>query len=224
VTGAVTRVATTERVAALTFDDGPHPVFTPRLLDLLRRHEARATFFLVGDSARAHPHLVQRIAREGHAIGNHSWDHPAFPRIPGRERRRQLRLCGDAIAPYDTRLFRPPYGEHTLAVRVDAMRCGYDVVRWSLDVGDWWEPRESDIAQHLTEGIQPGSVVLLHDAIHDQGQPRVGPPLEHAALVDRSVSLAGLALALERLRGRMKFVTLPELLALGAARRDAGHS
>ena len=81
--GTVVGVRTGERVAALTFDDGPDPESTPALLDLLARHRAKGTFFLVGKRAAKHPALVDRLLAEGHAIGNHSWDHPALPTLPG---------------------------------------------------------------------------------------------------------------------------------------------
>src|SRR5206468_4992188 len=83
--GAITHVATGEAIAALTFDDGPHPEFTPRLLDILDKHRARATFFMLGENARRHPDLVQRVAQVGHVIGNHSWDHSVFPSLTRRE-------------------------------------------------------------------------------------------------------------------------------------------
>ena len=82
VLGSLIRVSTTEPVIALTFDDGPHPVDTPALLEVLARHRARATFFLVGKSAARHPELVARIVAEGHAVGGHTWDHPSLPTLP----------------------------------------------------------------------------------------------------------------------------------------------
>jgi len=106
--GIITHVETQEEVAALTFDDGPHPEYTPRLLEILERLQARATFFMVGEAAQRHREIVRRVADAGHAIGNHSWDHPSFPQITGRERREQIRPCERAIAPYGERIFRPP--------------------------------------------------------------------------------------------------------------------
>ena len=124
IVGTITHVKTEEAVVALTFDDGPHPEFTPRLLEILEKHHARATFFLVGESAKKYPELVKRIAKAGHSIGNHSWDHPSFPLITGRDRRWQLRACEEAIAPYGQKLFRPPFGNQTIASRLDAFLFG----------------------------------------------------------------------------------------------------
>ena len=107
VPGTVSFVQTNERVAALTFDDGPHPDFTPRLLEILKRYDVRSTFFMVGEAAMKRPDLVRRVAEEGHTIGNHSWDHATFPLLSGRERRLQMRRCAKVLEPYGRRLFRP---------------------------------------------------------------------------------------------------------------------
>ena len=130
--GSITGVSTQEPVAALTFDDGPHPESTPRLLEVLAKHRARATFFMVGEAAEKHRGLVRRVAEEGHAIGNHSWDHPSFPLMSGRERRRQIRACERALAPYGSRLFRPRYGHQHLASWLDTRRLGFDVAAWRV--------------------------------------------------------------------------------------------
>ena len=98
--GTITHFRTADAVAALTFDDGPHPEYTPRLLDMLDRYQAHATFFMVGESARNYPELVQRVANAGHAVANHSWNHRSFVLLSGSERRAQIRECEKAIAPY----------------------------------------------------------------------------------------------------------------------------
>ena len=126
--GTITRVSTSKPVAALTFDDGPDPVFTPRLLAVLHKHQAKATFFMVGKAAERHPDIVKEVAVAGHAIGNHSWDHPSFPLISRRERWAQVRACEKAIAPYGQRLFRPPYGDQNLLSRLEASWLGYQVI------------------------------------------------------------------------------------------------
>src|ERR1700751_666629 len=113
--GTMTSVLTRDPVAALTFDDGPHPEYTPRLLAVLAQHQVRATFFMVGEVAQQHPALVRQVAQEGHTIGNHSWDHQSFRTLPGPARRRQIRSCARVLAPYGHALFRPPYGEYSLA-------------------------------------------------------------------------------------------------------------
>ena len=204
--GTITHVKTSEPLVALTFDDGPHPEFTPRLLDILERHQARATFFLVGETANQRPDLVGRVAQIGHAIGNHSWDHPSFPYIPGKERRAQIRACQKALAPYGQRLFRPPYGHQSVSSRLDAFWLGYRVVTWNLLAGDWEDEDPGRIAGRLIDRIRPGSVILLHDALHDVLEERYA---------DRGPALQAVDRFLTQLGGRFRCVTVPDLLRSG---------
>lgn len=213
VLGTITHVATRDPVAALTFDDGPHPQFTPLLLDILKSNHAHATFFMRGKAASEHPNLVRRIAEEGHAIGNHSWDHPSFPLISGRERRQQIRACAAAIGPYGgQRLFRPPYGHQSIASRLDALWLGHRVVTWNASVEDWCDRDADWMAAQLVKRIKPGGIVVLHDAIY--WSPQEGGPHE-----DRKPMLSAVAMALGQLDGRFRFVTIPELLQHGRAQR-----
>lgn len=156
VMGTITHVSTQDAVAALTFDDGPYSEFTPRLLNILERHQARATFFVVGEAAQRHPEIVWQVAQAGHVIGNHTWDHPSFPLISGRERRAQLRACEQAIAPYGQRIFRPPYGHQSVASRLDALWLGYQVVNWNLHAYDWLDHDADWMADRLVNQNQPG--------------------------------------------------------------------
>jgi peptidoglycan/xylan/chitin deacetylase (PgdA/CDA1 family) len=211
VIGTITRVTTQEAVVALTFDDGPDPEYTSRLLDILERNKARATFFMTGEAAQQHPELVKRVAHAGHAIGNHSWDHPSFPSIRGRERRTQIRACAQAIAPYGERLFRPPYGEQSILSRIDAFLLGYDVVMFDVCSDDWCGGDSNTIAKQLEERIRPGSVVVLHDRLSD-------------ALDDshfgREAVLEAVETVLDRLGERFRFLTIPELLRHGKAQKE----
>jgi peptidoglycan-N-acetylglucosamine deacetylase len=213
VMGTITHVATQEPVAALTFDDGPHPEFTPYLLDLLKRHRMHATFFMLGEAAEKYPDVVRQVAEGGHVIGNHSWDHPSFPLISWRERRSQIRDCASAIAPYGGQLlFRPPYGHQSLASRFDAWWLGYRVVTWNVVVEDWFDRDAEWMAQRLVERIRPGCVILLHDAIYRS--------IQVVPQYDRQRMLTALDMTLEQLRGRFRFVTIPELLRHGRPRQQ----
>lgn len=157
-------------MVALTFDDGPDPVSTPRLLNVLAAHRARA-FFMIGVRAAQHPELVKRVATEGHAIGNHSWDHPSFPLISSRERRAEIRACARAIAVW-TPLVSPPYGDQDLASWLDARRMGYRVVAWKVAAGDWVDRDGPSIADDVTADLRRGSVVLFHDGLFDASDDR----------------------------------------------------
>lgn len=210
VMGTITHVSTQDTVAALTFDDGPHPESTPRLLDILKKHQARATFFMVGEAAQRHPDLVQRVARAGHTIGNHSWDHPSFPLISGRERRAQIRACEKAIAPYGQRLFRPPYGHQSIASRLDALWLGYKVVIWKVAAVDWLDHEAKWMADRLASQIQPGSVILLHEVLYHTIETRYA---------NREPMLEAVDMLLEQLGDRFRFITIPELFRHGRPQR-----
>lgn len=212
--GTITHVSTTDAVVALTFDDGPYPGYTPRLLDVLQRHQARATFFMIGEAAERYPELVQQVAHSGHAIGNHSWDHSSFPLISGRERRAQILACQKAIAPYGRRLFRPPYGHQSVTSRLDALLLGYQVIGWSLHAFDWLDRDANSMASRMVERIRPGSVVLLHNVLyHTAG--------EHYA--DREPMIEAVDMLLERVSDRFRFVTVPELLRHGRPQRESWY-
>jgi peptidoglycan/xylan/chitin deacetylase (PgdA/CDA1 family) len=215
--GSITHVATMEPVAALTFDDGPHAEYTPRLLDILARHQARATFFMLGQSAIQYPDLVRRIAQAGHAIGNHSWDHASFPFITGRQRREQIRACAQALAPYGQRLFRPPYGEQNLASRLDMLWMRYKVILFNCEVGDWFNPDPHCLAEALVKKVAPGSIVCLHDAIRSHAE--LIPTLQHQPHADREAMLTAVDMFLTRVGSQLRFITVPELLRRGSPQR-----
>lgn len=219
VLGSLTHVVTPSAVLALTFDDGPDPENTPKVLALLEKYQARGTFFVVGQAAAVQPALVQRIAAGGHAIGIHSWDHRAFPGLTSRERRRQIRECERALRPYVSPLFRPPYGEQTVMSRLEAFMMGYEVVGWNLNSGDWYESQSSVMGKYLLEMVSPGGIVLFHDTLYDKGTPAHGTDSEHTSWPDRQAMLDALETMLDRLSGSYRFVTVPELLRAGRPRR-----
>ncbi len=208
VAGGVIGVSTREPVAALTFDDGPDPIFTPRLLEVLAAHRTRATFFMIGAAARANPELVRRVADAGHVIGNHSWNHPSFPRVSARARRSQLRACQDALAPHGQRLFRPPYGHLNTRSQMDAMWMRYRVMLWNLDTRDWEDRDPGSIVTRVMSEIRPGSIILFHDGVFPGGNGLLA--------TDRLPTLEAVSTILDRLDGTFSFVTAPELLTKGA--------
>jgi peptidoglycan/xylan/chitin deacetylase (PgdA/CDA1 family) len=205
--GSLVRVDTEEPAIALTFDDGPDPRETPRVLDILERHGARGTFFLVGKRAELHPEIVARAVAAGHAVANHSWDHPSFRQIQGSYRRAQIRWCAEALAPHGgTRLFRPPFGEQSLASRLDARRCGHQVVCWDVVAEDWRDDPAEVLVQRVMRRLRRGSIVLFHDSLYVADEVRYR---------DRAPMREALEILLGRLAGAYRFVTVPELLRLG---------
>lgn len=220
VLGSLTHVVTTDAVLSLTFDDGPDPETTPKVLALLEKFQARGTFFVVGQAAAKHPDLIRRIAAGGHTVGLHSWDHRAFPGLSSRERCRQIRECERVLQPYMSRLFRPPYGEQTVMSRLEAFTMGYEVVGWNVNSGDWYESQSSVMGTYLLEMVAPGGIVLFHDTLYDKGIPAHGVDSEHTSWPDRQAMLGALETVLDQLCGSYRFVTVPELLQAGRPRRS----
>lgn len=204
--GVTIGVATEQPVVALTFDDGPHPLFTPRLLDILERHGARGTFFMVGQAAARFPDVVQRVAAGGHAIGNHTWDHPSLPEIGGRARRAQIRQCARAVAPYGHKLLRPPFGHLDRSSHWDAAWLGYRIIAWNVVGYDWLDHDATWLSQNLLHHIRPGCIVLLHDAAYVTLEQNY---------VDRALMLEAVDIVLAALADRYRFMTVPDLLRCG---------
>lgn len=131
-----------------------------------------------------------------------------------------MTACYEVLAPHGQKLFRPPYGEQNLASRLDALWLGYEVVSWSVDVGDWYETDSSLLASRLIECIKPGCVVLLHDALFDEGKRHGGLKREREACANRSYMLKALDSALTHLHNHIQFVTVPKLLGSGIPYRE----
>jgi peptidoglycan-N-acetylglucosamine deacetylase len=220
ITGAITRVLTNDPVACLTFDDGPDPIYTPKVLDILKNFDAKATFFMVGESAQKYPNLVKLVANDGHAIGNHSWNHHAFNLITSAERLIQISKCQKTIEYHGQKIFRAPYGMSNHKANINIFLMGYKLIGWSLESEDWFQTNEKVIAENLLENIEPGSIVLLHDCVYDRGKPINGPTLCRNAVVERDTMLSALEVLLRKLKGKLKFVTIPFLLKNGRAIRD----
>ena len=142
---------------ALTFDDGPNPKWTPRLLDILGEHGVKATFFMLGGRAQTEPELVRRIAAEGHLIGNHSWSHKNLARTAASKVREELvRTCGtlEGITGEKVQYFRPPFGARRPVVFRIARSLGMKVVTWNAMTSDWSEPSADRIVGELTAKIE----------------------------------------------------------------------
>ncbi|HYH66777.1 MAG TPA: polysaccharide deacetylase family protein [Urbifossiella sp.] len=148
----------------LTFDDGPHPAFTPAVLDRLAAFSHAAAFFLVGNRVAAAPHLTVAIHAAGHVLGNHTFSHP---RLPWRDTARslaELTRCRDAV-PQATH-FRPPFGRLTPGLWRAARRLELALAGWSLDAHDWRCRTPADAvtcARRVAAAARPGDVILLHD-------------------------------------------------------------
>jgi peptidoglycan/xylan/chitin deacetylase (PgdA/CDA1 family) len=152
---------------AMTFDDGPSEKLTPKLLDLLAAHHIKATFFVIGQNVEEHPEVLQRAAREGHEIANHSWSHPNLGKMSDENVRSQLQKTDDAIKSAIGRrptLMRPPYG--SLSDRQKKWihsEFGYQIVLWDVDPLDWKRPGSTVVCHRIIKETRAGSIVLAHD-------------------------------------------------------------
>jgi peptidoglycan/xylan/chitin deacetylase (PgdA/CDA1 family) len=167
--GPVMRRLPSDGMLALTFDDGPNPAITPQLLDLLDRHEARATFFLIGQFARACPALVRDIAARGHAIGNHTETHPRLLFLSPRQVLKELVDCQQSIAGITgtaPSLMRPPFGARGPQLRTAIEQSGLEqVVTWTRLLHDW-SPRGKQRLIARLRCVRGGEVLVFHDGSH----------------------------------------------------------
>lgn len=190
---------------ALTFDDGPNPAWTPRLLDLLAEHNVHATFFMLGKFAKGERELARRVADAGHLIGNHTWSHPDLSRAAAADVLNELTRTNDILAEISgkpMRFFRPPFGARRPYVLKLARQIGLIPVTWNAMTSDWSEPSADTIATNLMKKIDSNqrrrfaTNIVLHDGNHrTQG-------------ADRGPSINAVGQLLERYQPTHKFVTL----------------
>jgi len=196
-----TRALVSGKYIAMTFDDGPHPQNTPRLLKILSQRNIKATFFVIGQSVQNHPQVLRQTIDEGHEIGNHTQTHRLLTKLNDDQLRWEFDKCRDAIqqaAGYEPKLMRPPYGALSGRQRALAYNeYGYPTILWSVDPMDWKRPGPSVVASRILNNTNQGSIVLAHD-------------LHSGTVSAMPATLDGL------LRRGFKFVTVSQLLAMQA--------
>lgn len=203
------RVLVSGNHIAITFDDGPHPQNTPRLLDMLAARNIKATFYVIGRSVDLHPGVLRRTVAEGHEIGNHSQTHRLLSKLSDSEVRQEMQRCQDAVgraAGVRMRTMRPPYGGLLQSQRELVHReFGYPTILWSVDPLDWKRPGPSVVASRILSGTTAGGIVLAHDL--------------HSQTVDAMpATFDGL------LRKGFKFVTVSQLIAMKRETSEAQAS
>lgn len=204
--GTVYHTAALSKMVALTFDDGPSPEWTPKILDELKKAGIKATFFMIGEHVEKYPEIVKRVAEEGHEIGNHTYDHHVLIYYTMDELEKEIRDAEKVIknvTGQTTVYFRPPKAWLTPEEKKKIKAMGYKTVLWSLNSKDWVTFDDKYILWHLTRRIQPGDIILFHDS--------GGVFLTEGG--DRSETVK----TIPQLVGRMKdkgytFVTISELL------------
>jgi peptidoglycan/xylan/chitin deacetylase (PgdA/CDA1 family) len=203
----VHRLPTKDALVALTFDDGPDPVFTPQILDVLAAHHARATFFVLGSRAAQHPDVVRRIAAEGHTVGTHTQSHRvgfhfASPAAVQREISQAIDVVRGILATTPT-LFRPPQGLRTpLFGSAWKKLRNQTCVTWSVRGLDSFPTTAAKIVARVSKGLEPGAIVTLHDGIGLGGG------------TDRAPTISALATLLDECKTRgLRCVSLGDALS-----------
>ncbi len=151
---------------ALTFDDGPHPSYTEKILNLLEKHGAKATFFVVGENLELYKDTVKKAVEEGHEIGNHTYTHPHLSALSEEELFQEIkqneRLI-EELTKKPTSLFRPPEGYCGRTVRAIIKERGYRAILWDVDTRDWAGTTAPEIIKTVQKTVYPGSILLFHD-------------------------------------------------------------
>lgn len=192
------------RQLALTYDDGPNDPHTLKLLEVLARHNTRATFFLIGRYVRQRPDIAREVANAGHIVGNHSFTHPLLIFQSESEIRKQILECRaaihDAVGEHSN-LFRPPFGGRRPAVLRIARELGLEPVMWNVAGNDWNAPPAAQIEAKVSRQICGGDVILLHDGGHKQ----IG--------ADRSQTVIATDHLITKFKSEgHEFVTIPEMM------------
>lgn len=195
------------KYVALTFDDGPHPKVTPRVLKTLEKYGAKATFFMLGVQVEYYPNMAKKVADAGHEIGNHSEGHPNLANMSLSEVRKQITKASERIEAATGRkptLFRPPYGAINDSVKKVTKEQKTPIILWSVDSLDWKSKNAQAVNKEVAKHIRPGSIVLMHDI--------------HASTAD------ALPQMLESLKKQgYQFVTVSQLLSLNESKGNGPY-
>jgi len=206
--GTVYAGKVSEKVVALTFDDGPSPVWTTQILDELKHTKVKATFFMLGEHVAKYPQVAKRVAAEGHEIGNHTYDHHVLIYYTMDELEMEINEAEKIIKDTTgktTRYFRPPKAWLTEPEKKKIEEMGYKTILWTLNSKDWVTFDDKYIIRYILKHLQPGDIILFHDS---GGVFKVEGG-------DRRETVLAVRRLIERLKEKgYRFVTISELLEL----------
>ncbi len=167
-TNVYKKMDTEKKIIALTFDDGPHPKQTPAILDILKKYNIKATFFVVGENAEYYPETMKRLCEEGHEIGNHTFSHVDIRKTKRNSLIDDIQKNHDIIKKYNNSeptLLRPPGGVLNTDIKDIANSFGYNIILWNIDTRDWSHESVDSIENNILKNIENGSIILFHDYI-----------------------------------------------------------
>lgn len=206
--GTFYRAEVSEKVVALTFDDGPSPEWTPKILDELKKVGVKATFFMIGKYVEKYPQIARRVAEEGHDIGNHSYDHKVLIYYRMKTLEREINEAEKVIKDVtgvETHYFRPPKAWLTYQEKEKIKEMGYEVILWTLNSKDWVTFDDKYIVRFLVHNVEPGDIILFHD----------GGGVFSTEGGNRRETVKAIPLLVEKLREKgYRFVTITELLKM----------
>lgn len=195
------QVEPSEKLIAFTFDDGPHPVYTPQLLDIFREGKGKATFFMLGQEIERYRSIAEEVHLEGHEIGNHTYSHPALSSLTRQEAAAELHKTDQiirSITEQKVKCFRPPYLEVNDTILDLAAEAGYDTIgALNLEARDWDQPGVEHIIDKSRIHLTNGSILIFHDGYGDRSQT-----VEAVQVLVRELTAEG-----------YRLVTISELLA-----------
>jgi len=199
-----TRLPRATKMLALTYDDGPNDPHTFRLMEVLAKHDVRATFFCIGRYAQQKPQIVRDLVEAGHVVGNHTYTHPNLAFQSQTQVRIQITTCQNVLSDVigaASKLFRPPYGGRRPSVLRIAREMGLEPVMWSITCYDWKATSAEQIEKHVKRQLRGGDVILLHDGGH----------------MEMGVNRGHTVAATDRLIAKYKsegyeFLTIPEMM------------
>ena len=153
---------------ALTFDDGPHPKYTPKILEILRKYDIKATFFVIGQNVEFYPGIVEQIISDGHEIGNHTYRHKHTKMLTDEIFEEDVNKCDSLLydnCDYEIKIFRPPEGYVDEKVKKIADELGYSIILWNIDTKDWAHATPYQIEKNVINNISAGDIILMHDYV-----------------------------------------------------------
>jgi peptidoglycan-N-acetylglucosamine deacetylase len=170
----INEIHTSKKVVAITFDDGPNPVYTPQVLEIFSKAKGKATFFMIGEQMRNHPEVVKLVTDQGHEIGNHTFTHPKLSQLSIHDCLNEIEETEKLIEKMAGRkpvIFRPPYFDYNQDTVSLLQKKRYPMIgALNLEAQDWEQPGVEHIVQKSREAVKDGSILIFHDGYGDRSQ------------------------------------------------------